>query len=150
MTAHLPGTALRFLRVTLSQPVLLRLLAWRCITIGPPHLLDDLHLFEGLAECVGGVTNRLHGRASGILGYDPRLLTCGAARFSKVTFLLAVLPALFERLALPVANDSRFLSHLSLRFRLYSGALRICWLSLCADIAFRHDVLFRVDKGRLT
>ena len=107
-------------------------------TEGPPHVLNQLHLFERSAECIGSGAHHIHyGLPSGVcgvpcflasgarrLGCDPRLLAGDARRLSGVPQLLSLLSDGFERFAMMVANFTRLLGQSPELFRLIPGSLR--------------------------
>ena len=74
-----------------------------CLTEGPPHLLDDLHLFECSAQSVCGGAYRIHYGVRRHGGRGTSVLTGGARRFSRVASSLLLLSESFESLATAIA-----------------------------------------------
>ncbi len=79
------------------------------LTERPPHLLDDLHLFECRVQTIGGGAHRIHHRPPRSLAGEARLLAGATRRFSGFADLLLQLSDGFDRLAVVVADFTRFL-----------------------------------------
>ena len=94
------------------------------LTEGPPHVLNQLHLFERSAECIGGGAHRIHhGLASRVCGV-PCFLAGHARCLSGVPQLLSLLSDGFESFAMMVADFTRLLGQSPELFRIIPGSLR--------------------------
>jgi hypothetical protein len=124
-------------------------------------------LFERRVQRIGGGARRVHHGvprsvggspcffAGGArrLGCDPCLLAGNARSFSGVPQLLSVLSDCFERLAMMVANFTRFLCESPELFRLIPGVLRgyaVCFRNptdLGLVPAVIHEITYRQCTG---
>jgi hypothetical protein len=78
----------------------------------PPHLLERLHVFQRGLQRLGGRLHRFHQRlASRLTGYT-RLFAIDSCCLGSFPHALPLLTRRLERLALAVANLTRFLCQL--------------------------------------
>ena len=84
---------------------------------GPPHLLDDLHVFERRLERLGGGMHRIHRCVTSTLGG-------GSRRLRGLPEVLALLPDSLQRLTMLVTEFTCFLGQLSELFRLKPDGFR--------------------------
>ncbi len=87
------------------------------LTKRPPHLLDDLHVFERNVEGNGGGAHRIHDYLTCTLGRYPCFLAGGARRLGGFAELLALLADCLERLTMVIADFTRLLGQASRLFR---------------------------------
>jgi len=80
---------------------------------GSPHLLHDLHVFEGRLERFGGCLQSIHRGVTRTIGCGSGLLTSRPCRFAGFPHALPFFAKRFDRLAILVAHLSRFFSESS-------------------------------------
>jgi hypothetical protein len=94
------------------------------LTEGPPHLLHNLHLLERGGQGLGRSVHGFHSRLTRTIGRDSSFLAGSARNFSSFPQSFPLLSDGFERLAMVIADFTRFLCESPEPFRLVPVGLR--------------------------